>query len=119
MDFAPVNPPKHSNRWDRVVRCETNGVKNASPFKPVLIQYCDNRNDVWSRGVAMSCYGVHDLTAAEEQYHLRCYDEFRKIPACADKTLMIDDSTIKCWLMRCILNESYALGHPLNYMISM
>ncbi len=43
----------------------------------------------------MRCYGVHDLAAAEAQYHLRCYDEFRKIPALADQTLMIDDFAIK------------------------
>ncbi len=59
------------------------------------MQYCDDKNDVWSREVAMHCYGLHDLAAAEAQYHLRCYDEFWKIPALTDQTLMIDDSTIK------------------------
>lgn len=72
--------PKHPNRWDRVVQYEEKGVEGASPFKAVVLQYCDDRNDVWSREVAMRCHGAHDLAAAEAQYHVRCYNEFRKIP---------------------------------------
>ena len=33
-----------------------------------------------SREVAIRCHGVHDLAAAEAQYHVRCYDAFRKMP---------------------------------------
>ncbi len=94
MDCEPVNP-NHPDRWDRVVQYERKGVKNAPPFKTVLMQYCDDRNDVWSRQVAIHCHGVHDLAAAEAQYHIRCYDEFRKIPTLAGQTSMIDDAAMK------------------------
>ncbi len=43
----------------------------------------------------MNCHGVHDLAAAEAQYHLRCYDEFQKIPALADQTSVIDEAAMK------------------------
>jgi hypothetical protein len=39
--------------------------------KAVVMQYCHDKNNVWSRD-AMSCHGVHDLAAAEAQYHIRC-----------------------------------------------
>ncbi len=43
----------------------------------------------------MHCHGVHDLAAAEAQYHLCCYDEFQKFPALADQTSMVDDVAMK------------------------
>ena len=57
-------------------------------FKAVVMQYYDDRNDVWSMDVSMHCDGVHDLTAAEAQYHIRFYDEFRKRPVHADQISM-------------------------------
>ena len=75
---------KHPNRWDKVVQCERKGIKDAQPFKAAVLQYCNDRNDIWSREVAMRCHGVHDLAAAEAQYHLHCYDEFRKVPVHAE-----------------------------------
>ena len=89
----PVNP-KHPDRWDRVVQCERKGVKDAPPFKAVVLHYCDDRNDVWSREVAMRCHGADDLSTAEAQYHVRCYDEFRKNPVHADQSPTIDDATL-------------------------
>ena len=38
---------------------------------------------------------MHDLAAAEAQYHVHCYDEFRKIPLKVDQTLQIDDEAMK------------------------
>ena len=40
----PVNP-KQPDRWDRVVQCERKGVKDAPPFKAVVLEYCDDHND--------------------------------------------------------------------------
>ena len=31
----------------------------------MILQYCDDRNDAWSREVTVRCYGVYDLAAAE------------------------------------------------------
>lgn len=68
--------PKHPDRWDRVVQCERKGAANVSSFKEVVLNLCADRNDVWSREVAIRCHGVHELAAAEALYHLRCYDKF-------------------------------------------
>ena len=86
---------RHPGRWDRVVQCERKGVKGAPDFKAVVLQYCGDRNDVWSREVSLRCHGVHDLAAAEAQYHIRCYDEFRKIPVEDDQTSPIDDKPMQ------------------------
>ena len=94
--------PKHPGRWDHVIQCERIGIKDAPPFKSVVIQYCDDRNDVWGIEVAIQCHGVHDLGAAEAQYHLRCYDEFRKIPRNADQTPLIVDGAMKA-----VVDEMY------------
>jgi hypothetical protein len=90
----PVNP-KHPDRWDRVIQCERKGAKDSQQFKTAVLKYCGDRNDVWSRKVAIRCHGMHDLAAAEAQYHIRCYDEFRKIPVHADQTPVIDDQAMQ------------------------
>lgn len=77
----PINP-RHPDRWEKVVQCERRGVKDAIPFKDSVLLYCGDRNDEWGKEVAMRCHGVHDLAAAKAQYHIRCYDEFRKYPIC-------------------------------------
>ena len=87
--FEPVNP-KHPDMSDRVVQCERMGVRDAPPFKGVVLQYCDDCNDVWGREVALHCCGVHDLPA-------------EKIPAHCDQTSMIDDEAMKL-----LLGEMYA-----------
>lgn len=39
---------------------------------------------------------MHDLAAAEAQYHYRCYDSFRKIPPSdSEKSILIDDEAMK------------------------
>lgn len=91
----PVNP-KHPDRWERVVQCERKGIKGALPFKQVVLECCNDRNDVWGRAVSMRCHGVHDLPAAEAQYHVHCYDNFRKIsPNASEQGLVIDDKPMK------------------------
>lgn len=86
---------KHPDRWDRVVQCERIGLKDAQPFKSAVLQYCSQRNDAWGREVAVRCHGVHDLAAAEAQYHIRCYNDFRKIPKYVDQTPLIADEAMK------------------------
>ncbi len=100
-ECKPFND-RHPDRWDRVVQCERKGVKGAPAFKPIILQYCEDQNDAWSREVSLRCHGVHDLAAAEAQYHVCCYDEFRKIPVKIDQTLPIDDRAMKI-----LVNEMY------------
>ncbi len=90
-------------------------ITDAPPIKAAILQYCGDRNDEWSREVGMRCHGVYDLAAAEAQYHLRCYDEFRKTPDNINHVVLYDDEAMK---LRCMLTKSYVLGHPLNYMIN-
>lgn len=94
---------KHPDRWDRVTQCEKKGAGDAPPFKGVVLDYCNTRNDAWSSDVALRCNGVHDLAAAEAQYHLRCYDEFRKISAKVLQTVTIDDEHLNL-----VIDEMYA-----------
>jgi len=47
----------------QAAQCKRKGVKDVSSFKAVVMQYCDDRHDVWSRDIAMRCHGVHDLAA--------------------------------------------------------
>ena len=95
--------PKHPDRLDRVIQCERTGLKESTPFKTVVLQYCTDRNDVWSREVNLRCSGVHDLAAAEAQYHVRCYDEFRKVPAIPDQSRPLIDEA-----MQLVVDEMYA-----------
>ena len=94
---------KHPDRWDRVVQCELKGAADAKPFKGVVLEYCNSRNDAWGSEVALRCSCVHELAAAEAQYHRRCYDEFRKISAHYHHTLIIDDH-----FMNLLMDEMYS-----------
>ena len=38
---------------------------------------------------------MHDLAAAEAQYHLKCYNDFRKVPVQTEQTPFIDDSALQ------------------------
>ena len=51
----------------------------------------------------MRCHSVHDLAAAEGQYHVRCYDYFRKVPVQTDQILIAEDEAFKM-----LINEMYA-----------
>ena len=94
--------PKHPDRWQRVIQCERKGREGTTPFKTVVLQCCEDRNDAWSREVALRCTGVHDLAAAEAQYHIRCYDKFRKVPVKSDQFPLIEEA------MQLLVNEMYA-----------
>jgi hypothetical protein len=52
------------------------------------------------------CHGVHDLAVAEAQYHICCYDKFRKLSLHADQTSMIDDEG-----MTLLVDEVYTNGN--------
>ena len=54
------------------------------------------------REVAIRCHGVYDLAAAEAQYHLRCYNEFRKIPYNTNNVALYAEA------MKILANEMYA-----------
>ena len=43
----------------------------------------------------------NDLAAAEAQYHIRCYDEFRKVPVKSDQFPLIEEA------MQLLVNEMY------------
>ena len=49
----------------------------------------------------MRCTGVQDLAAAEAQYQIRCYDEFRKVPVKSDQFPLIEEA------MQLLVNEMY------------
>ena len=70
----------------------------------------------WSKEISMRCHSVHDLAAAEGQYHVRCYDNFRKVPVQTDQILIAEDEALK---IKCMRIRMCALGHQLNYMTSM
>ena len=46
---------------------------------------------------------MYDLAATEAQYHLRCYNEFRKIPYNTNNVSLYDDEAMKL-----LTNEMYA-----------
>ena len=54
------------------------------------------------REVAIRCHGVYDLAAAEAQYYLRCYNEFRKIPYNTNNVALYAEA------MKLLANEMYA-----------
>ena len=68
-----------------------------------MLGYCISRNDAWSSEVYLRCHGAHCLAEAEAQYHLRCYDEFRKGNVHVHQTLTIDDNS-----MRLLIDDLYA-----------
>ena len=64
-------------RWQRVIQCEIRERPGRTPFKDVLLDICDQRNDDLVRLVEIRIKGAHtDLPTADAQYHERCYDEF-------------------------------------------
>ena len=98
----PIDP-KNPGRWDKVVQCERRGIKDPTPFKSSILEFCSDRNDMWSREVEIRCHAVHDLAAAEAQYHFRCYTDFRRKPSLAEQhSLVPDDDALKL-----VINELY------------
>ena len=63
---------------------------------------------------------MHDLAAAEAQYHFRCYDNFRKIPSSdSEQGLAVDDRAMKELVDEIIFIAGYVLGCPLSCMKNM
>ena len=71
---------RHPARWERVIQCETSDRPGHTPFKDVLLDVCEQRNDDWGRAVEIRIKGaLTDLPAADAQYHKKCY-EFHNHP---------------------------------------
>ena len=83
-DCVPKDP-KHPERWVRVVKCQTKDRPGQLPFKDVLLDVCEQRNDEWGRQVEIRIKGaLTDLPAADAQYHKKCYKDFVTIPKYTD-----------------------------------
>ncbi len=95
--------PKHPERWDKVCQCEVKGLSDTTPFREVLLDLAEKRNDQWGRNVALRISNAYDLGAAEAQYHVKCYDQFRKIPPFVDSTPLVEDKAMKT-----VIEEVYA-----------
>ena len=67
MDYTTKNP----SRWRQVYLCRAaDRVKKTRPFKEVILEVCDARNDVLSEQVKITAQGaVSDLHAADARYH--------------------------------------------------
>ena len=74
-------PPKHPDRWDRVVKCMTNKREDGPTLKEVLLDFANQRNvDDVAKRVKYYLSSILDLPAKDAQYHKRCYDAFTYIP---------------------------------------
>lgn len=62
----------------------------------------------WGREVSIRCHGVHGLGVAEAQYHKRCYDKFRKIPARCGNTMMLEDNAMQSVIQEMIENRKHS-----------
>jgi len=79
-DCVPKDP-RHPDRWERVIQCQTSDRPGRTPFKDVLLDICEQRNDDWSRKVEIRIKGaLSDLPAADAQYHKKCYGDLIVIP---------------------------------------
>lgn len=91
--------PKNPSRWNRVIKCETTDRPGLPPFKDVLLDACEQRNDDWGRKVEIRIKGaLTDLPAADAQYHKKCYVDFMSIPVYVNlsfNTDAIDDDALK------------------------
>ena len=73
--------PKNPQIWVPVNQCVIENRPGQPSFKQVILDICDERQDDWSRMVAVRVNGAQtDLTAADAQYHTHCYNKFRKVP---------------------------------------
>ena len=97
-DCVPKDP-KHPERWVRVVKCQTKDRPGQLPFKDVLLDVCEQRNDEWGRQVEIRIKGaLTDLPAADAQYHKKCYKDFVTIPKYTDLSShceVTDDDALK------------------------
>ena len=69
---------RHPDRWDKVSQCETDVRPCRLTFKQQLLDIGEGRGDDWANDVALRMADVTDLSAADAQYHQRCYNAYRK-----------------------------------------
>ena len=69
---------RNPDRWDKVSQCETDVRPCRLTFKQQLLDIGEGRGDDWANDVALRMAGVTDLSAADAQYHQRCYNAYRK-----------------------------------------
>ena len=97
-DCLPINT-KHPERWDRIRQCETKERGPGVPtFREILLHVADQRNDEIGRRLKLNVENVIDLPAADGQYHVRCYNNFMKVPKYADMCAYshdIDDDSLR------------------------
>ncbi|CAB4025349.1 Hypothetical predicted protein [Paramuricea clavata] len=97
---------KHPDRWDRFRECMTHERydKEHNPLqsmKDVILEVAEQRNDDIARRVKLHIGFVSDLSSAECKYHVRCYNNFMKIPKYADlPTGNVDDNALKQIVIR-------------------
>ena len=109
-DECHPKDPKHPDRWERVVQCETSDRPGITSFKDVLLDVCEQRHDDWGRKVEIRIKGaLTDLPAAEAQYHKKCFNKFMVIPKYADLSsdpIVLDDDALKV-----VVDDMYANQH--------
>uniref|UniRef100_UPI00358E0907 uncharacterized protein n=1 Tax=Myxine glutinosa TaxID=7769 RepID=UPI00358E0907 len=97
--------PRHPERWNRVIQCETKDRPGYQAFKDVLLDACEQRNDEWGRQVEIRIKGaLTDLPAADAQYHKKCYDLFMIMPKHTNL------------LRQCRVNDDDALEMVINHL---
>ena len=106
------------DRWERVIQCETSDRPGRVPFKDVLLDMCEQRNDELERSIEIRLKGaLTDLPAADAQYHKKCYNDFMAIPQYTDlnpQTNLCDGDPMK--LMTCLPINYSGHGPALNCM---
>ena len=92
MDYNTKNP----SRWRQVYLCRTaDRGKKTIPFKEVILEVCDARNDVLSDQVKIGVQGaVSDLHAADARYHEDCRSSFMAPRSVKSASGSVEPSTV-------------------------
>ena len=117
MVCEPKNP-KNPKTWRQWSCCEKESKQsNGISFKDTILDYCDRRQDDWSKQVFVRLQGVAtSLPAYDGRYHKDCYNTFRYLPknsvnAITSKVL-IDKST------KAVVNHLNSNEFPATWTIS-
>ena len=78
--------PRHPDRWDRIVQCETLDRPGLSSFRDIVLDVAEQRNDEIFRTALRNIGVERDLPARDAQYHKRCYDNFMCVPKYSNLT---------------------------------
>ncbi|KAG1705088.1 Sodium- and chloride-dependent glycine transporter 2 [Nymphon striatum] len=99
---------KHPDMWKRVIQCKTSHRSGIKPFKDVLLDICEQRNDELGRKIELPIKGaLTDLLAADAQYHKQCCGEFKRIPEYTELSCNADiDDDALLSLIRCLIRVS-------------